>query len=412
MYVIIMVGDNMEKKKIKKTPSKTIKKKTSASKDTITKTTVKKKNNIKKKKGFTLIELLAVIIILGILMIIAIPSVTSYINDSRKNAYIDTAKEVVSGTRNIVNEGKLGMYDTNVTYYIPAKYVNTENSLKSPYGEFTDTSAYVGVIYDGKGYKYYWISADDAGQGIDEVTPLDKLDTDLIKSDLNPDDIYDIVRTTGIGERKIIKILENGVWDTKTEDAENVIGENGGKPDTYYLYVVEGIIFKVGFTVTPLDEPNTYLLDGIRDNYHYDYSYVLYDNYQDAIKSKTYSIYDSNYDFFLRIKVSNNTIVQTDLGYRLNNQIHYLKGLDSSSYDSNKSLLLNTFGSDKCEVISYEDPNNDRIECFYDGSEEKPGLYITASRTGSLNAFDSRFYDYFSWQCSITDDSSVCLQPF
>ena len=34
------------------------------------------------KKGFTLIELLAVIIILGILMIITIPSVTKYINDS------------------------------------------------------------------------------------------------------------------------------------------------------------------------------------------------------------------------------------------------------------------------------------------------------------------------------------------
>ena len=58
-------------------------------------------------KVFTLIELLAVIIILGILMIIAIPSVTMYINDSRKNAYIDTAKEMIGSARNLVNEGKL-----------------------------------------------------------------------------------------------------------------------------------------------------------------------------------------------------------------------------------------------------------------------------------------------------------------
>ena len=39
---------------------------------------------MKNKKGFTLIELLAVIIILGILMIIAIPAVTSYIQSSRQ----------------------------------------------------------------------------------------------------------------------------------------------------------------------------------------------------------------------------------------------------------------------------------------------------------------------------------------
>ena len=183
---------------------------------------------MKNKKGFTLIELLAVIIILGILMIIAIPSVTSYINDSRKNAYIDTAKVVVSGTRNLVNEGKLEMYDTNTTYYIPAKYVNTENSLKSPYGEFTDTSAYVGVIYDGTGYKYYWISSDDAGEGIPDITLVDKLDTDDIKSDLNPSDILDTIKITGIGNRTNIKILNtNGAW--QDFNATNQVSEDGDK---------------------------------------------------------------------------------------------------------------------------------------------------------------------------------------
>lgn len=55
-----------------------------------------------KKNGFTLIELLSVIIILGILMIIAIPSVTKYISDSRKNAYVDTAKKIIAGARNLV----------------------------------------------------------------------------------------------------------------------------------------------------------------------------------------------------------------------------------------------------------------------------------------------------------------------
>ena len=43
-----------------------------------------------KNKGLTLIELLAVIIILGILMLIAIPSVTNYINNFRKESYVNT----------------------------------------------------------------------------------------------------------------------------------------------------------------------------------------------------------------------------------------------------------------------------------------------------------------------------------
>ena len=222
----------MEKKKTTKKTSKTTKKptKTVVKKEIANKTVSKKKGN-KKKKGFTLIELLAVIIILGILMIIAIPSVTSYISDSRKSAYVDTAKEIVSGTRNVVNEGKLGMYDTNTTYYIPAKYVNTENSLKSPYGEFTDDSAYVGVIYDGKGYKYYWISSDDTGQGVPDITLADKLETDDIKSDLKIEDIRTTIENTGIGNRTTIKILKtNGTWENPIilSNTDNNVSEEGG----------------------------------------------------------------------------------------------------------------------------------------------------------------------------------------
>ena len=78
-------------------------------------------NNKKKTKtGFTLIELLAVIIILGILVLIAIPSVTKVINDSRKETYIDTVKKYVNGATILVNSGgDISFYDQNKTMYIP-----------------------------------------------------------------------------------------------------------------------------------------------------------------------------------------------------------------------------------------------------------------------------------------------------
>ena len=52
--------------------------------------------------GFTLIELLAVITILGILMMVAIPSVSRTIENSRRDTFADVAKEYVNQVRNAV----------------------------------------------------------------------------------------------------------------------------------------------------------------------------------------------------------------------------------------------------------------------------------------------------------------------
>ena len=117
------------------------------------------------------------------------------------------------------------MYDTNTTYYIPASYIKTENGLKSPYGEFTE--AYVGVTFDGNGYDYFWISNDTFGQGVNKVVAVNLLDEEDIVSGIKDLDIVETVSTTGVGGRKTIKILENGVWVTKTEDASNNISPDG-----------------------------------------------------------------------------------------------------------------------------------------------------------------------------------------
>ena len=178
------------------------------------------------KKGFTLIELLAVIIILGILMIIAIPSVTKYINDSRKSSYIDTARELIGGARNLVNDGKLEMYDTDATYYIDIACIKTENGGKavSPYGDFVKDKAYVVVTFDGKGYEYFWTSIDDSGQGVKNLVKYDKLDVDLIESDLNIDDISTLRTLDGRG--KVILITERNSCKKEGAITENLIPVN------------------------------------------------------------------------------------------------------------------------------------------------------------------------------------------
>ena len=80
-------------------------------------------------KGFTLIELLAVITIMGILMMVAIPAVTRTIENSRRDTFADIAGEYISAVRNAVLADNIICYESGAwrvasanpdgTYYFP-----------------------------------------------------------------------------------------------------------------------------------------------------------------------------------------------------------------------------------------------------------------------------------------------------
>ena len=177
-----------------------------------------------KNKGFTLIELLAVIIILGILMLIAIPSVTNYIERSRKSTYVESAKELLRGASNLINSGELDdIYDTDTTYYIPVSAIKTENGeAQSPFGKYEP--AYIAVTYDGEKFDYYFVGKDEANKGVPSPLNSDSLNDDAIKSNVG-----EIPTDVGIGFRKKVKVYDDALNVIETKDASSNVTEDSGE---------------------------------------------------------------------------------------------------------------------------------------------------------------------------------------
>ena len=190
------------------------------------------------KKGFTLIELLAVIIILGILMIIAIPSVTSYIQNSRKSAYVDTSVGYMDAVMKEVNSAKkLKLYSTDTLYMIPVGHeknkscVTVESGGQSPFSDEW-SYAYVGVTYDGKGYNYYFIGEDGAGQGIGMLKKKTLTDdgTDYIYSAYG-----ETSAVSAAGQNTISKTFAGSLktqYATTTNAEKTVCNHNGASSTT------------------------------------------------------------------------------------------------------------------------------------------------------------------------------------
>ena len=118
------------------------------------------------KKGFTLIELLAVIVILGVILVIAIPSISAAILNSRKNSFVATANEFVDGLRMMtLTDPTLLPSGTNQTCKdLSLIKLEKGSSTKSPFGKDYTNDSEVCVAYNSTTSEYdYKVCLIDTG---------------------------------------------------------------------------------------------------------------------------------------------------------------------------------------------------------------------------------------------------------
>ena len=110
-------------------------------------------------KGFTLVELLAVVCIMGILMMIAVPAITLIIEDARIDTIMTTIDAYVESLKYDVIDGTYDFEDADQSIFaVPIECIDMENEGKYPYGNWLQANkdywAYVLVQYDPKNQKY------------------------------------------------------------------------------------------------------------------------------------------------------------------------------------------------------------------------------------------------------------------
>ena len=84
------------------------------------------KKKMKDQRGLTLVELLAVVVILGIISAIAVPSISGLIDNSKKDAHVANAQQMVNAAKLAVTADQDLLEGTK---YLTLNYLMTQNYI-------------------------------------------------------------------------------------------------------------------------------------------------------------------------------------------------------------------------------------------------------------------------------------------
>ncbi|RID88168.1 prepilin-type N-terminal cleavage/methylation domain-containing protein [Peribacillus asahii] len=130
----------------------------------------KLKKLLKNQKGLTLVELLAVVVILGIIAAIAVPSIANIIDNSKKDAHVANAEQLVGAARlavaandtAITGDNSLTMEELVKNGYLESD-IEDPDKAGNPYSEATVTLT-INSTTKNTNYKVY-LKGDKRGIG-------------------------------------------------------------------------------------------------------------------------------------------------------------------------------------------------------------------------------------------------------
>lgn len=179
------------------------------------------------RKGFTLVEVMAVLIILGVVLLIAVPSVSSYIVDSRKSNYYTTANSYVDTIMGYYDMKEFGtLLKKNEIMIVPIKDISLEKggSSETPFGDIDYGKSYIVITYNGSKTTYYVNMYDTAGYGIFNVRS-DKLSKTSVTNDKSKS-ITDITPLTSCTSKKFV--INNTLFSYNSNNYKVVYVNNFG----------------------------------------------------------------------------------------------------------------------------------------------------------------------------------------